>query len=146
MKTIRVPTREDYEAFAGGFCFNLWRGLGEEWKCPACGRTKFELLRWTRHVTYGDRSAGKYEIGWFAALHTHHDHSPFGTPARFNEVVICDQCNLVDGRVKRHLGLPADWSYSPDEIRRFITAAPHGNHVVDYVEARRIHDEHDVVS
>jgi ssDNA-binding Zn-finger/Zn-ribbon topoisomerase 1 len=156
VKTIRIPTREDYEAFDGAHCDKLWRELGEGWRCPACDRTKFEVMRWTRRrrrTNSGPNAPYIHFMGWLAAFHRHHDHQGdfdrgimlegewIHSPSRrFEETVICDQCNTVDGFVKRRLGLPADWSYSPEEIRRFVTATPHGNHVVDFVEARRIYD------
>lgn len=59
---------------------------------------------------------------------------------RFPRTVVCDQCNAADGRAKRKLGLPSDFSFSPLEIRAFVTATPHAPHVVDYEIARRIYE------
>ncbi|MDQ2701848.1 MAG: hypothetical protein M3Y70_03330 [Pseudomonadota bacterium] len=67
-------------------------------------------------------------MGWVDALHRHHDHggdAPGGT-ARFDRVVICDQCNAADGRARLQLGLPRDFSFSPAEIGQFIRGTPHG--------------------
>jgi len=67
----------------------------------------------------------------------HHDHlTDFGDPPRFERVLICDQCNSADGNVKFLLKLPAAFSFSPDEIRRFITPMPHGWHGVSYSAAQ----------
>jgi hypothetical protein len=41
------------------------------------------------------------------------------------------QCNSADGSAKRRLRLPTDWSFSPQDIGRFVTARPHHRHVID---------------
>jgi hypothetical protein len=81
-------------------------------------------------------------MGWVAALHKHHDHSSgyFGqTPSRFPQTIVCDQCNVADGVAKRRLGLPKNFSFSPKEIRFFVTATPHGKHQISYEKARLIY-------
>jgi hypothetical protein len=80
--------------------------------------------------------------GWMAGLHTHHDHSQ-GYVA---EVVICDQCNSADGMAKRRLSLPAEFSFSAEEIRRFVLPEPHGSHRIDLEQARCLYDDLNVSS
>jgi hypothetical protein len=82
--------------------------------------------------------------GWMAGLHGHHDHGGDldGYGARFPETLICDQCNAADGRIKRTLRLPKDFSFSPDELRLFIKSVPHGSHTVDLEAAKNIALEH----
>jgi hypothetical protein len=78
-----------------------------------------------------------------AGLHTHHDHSQGYVDigrGRFAEIVICDQCNAADGQAKWRLGLPQDFSFTPSEIRQFVTAEPHGKHKIDYERARSIYE------
>jgi hypothetical protein len=153
---MKQPTREDYLAFDGAHCHALWSSLGDDWRCPACRRTKFEILRWTkrRPSALQDPLRTPY-MGWLAALHTHHDHSvdnfgfdgngmflpPLGPP-RFESAVICDHCNTADGTAKRRLVLPPDWSFSPGEIRQFVTATPHAGHKIDFQMARDIYVTH----
>ena len=60
--------------------------------------------------------------------------------ARFPETVLCEQCNAVDGQVKRTLKLPKEFSYSPDEIRAFVEPAPHGWHIINYLQAAQIYE------
>jgi hypothetical protein len=96
-------------------------------------------MRWTLRRTGRDQVF----MGWMAGLARHHDHSaPLGAlfPS-FPETVICDQCNAADGRAKRMLGLPADWSFAPDDIYHFITASPHGPHRLDLKKARAMYDD-----
>lgn len=83
-------------------------------------------------------------MGWLAAFHHHHDHGfdgdiLFGTPARFEEVLICDHCNSADGTAKRKLRLPRTWSFSPQEIAEFVTPRPHDGHVIDYTKAYAVY-------
>ena len=129
-----VPTWQQYLLYADArrpSHSNLaWHDLPEhEWTCPACGRTKFEIFRWcVKPGHYGD---------WMYGVCEHHDHlTDFGDPPRFERVLICDQCNSADGNVKFLLKLPAAFSFSPDEIRRFITPMPHGWHGVSYSAAQ----------
>jgi rubredoxin len=140
---VKVPTPEEYSTYDGAHCFRLWASLSETWHCPACGRSKFEILRWTtryRRTRDGGREPYK---GWMAGLHGHHDHSvgPVDSESRgrFPVTVICDQCNSADGRAKRILEIRDDFSFSPEEIRQFVVPTPHGRHRLDLDEASRIY-------
>lgn len=139
MREIRVPTFDEFARYAGAHTRVLWQGVGEQWVCPGCLRNKFQILRWTM------RFPGKSSqfMDWMAPLHKHHDHSvPLGGTLipRFPTTVVCDQCNAADGRAKRKLSLPRNFSFSPAEIRAFITAAPHAPHKVDYDTARGLYE------
>ena len=137
---LKVPSEADYRAYDGAHCFNLWRNLPDSWRCPSCSRSKFELLRWTtRRFRQGVGACPPFS-DWFAGLHAHHDHAAdYGNPAaRFPETVICDQCNVAEGRAKRKLGLPLSFSFSPVEIAQFVVAFPHRCHAIDLAIARRI--------
>jgi hypothetical protein len=134
----RIPTDAEYAAYRGEHCFALWRRVGSSWVCPACGRTRREIMRWTRRGARPCIGITQPFNGWMAGLHTHHDHGAnvsegdygFYRPelARFDATIICDQCNSADGRAKRQLQLPAAFSFSPEEIRAFVIAAPHVSH------------------
>jgi rubredoxin len=146
----RAPTPAEVAAFARGQRRERWRELPEDWTCPGCGRTKLEILRW------GRRPGGRW--GWTAAVVPHHDHgAPCGSsraellawgpneghPApRFPPTVICAACNAADGVAKRVLGLPARFSFAPQEIRQFVRATAHGALQVDLDAARRVWEEH----
>ena len=76
-----------------------------------------------------------------AGVLEHHDHarSWHGIDiARFQPTVLCDQCNAADGAAKRRLNLPENFSFTPAEIARFVTAMPHGKHVIDLMLAEQI--------
>lgn len=143
--TRRVPTPEEFLAFDGAHCKQLYRRLDASWCCPSCRRSKFELLRWTLLFPH---TLTPYE-GWAMGLHAHHDHRADSVwingqlqrsswPPRFPETVICEQCNAADASAKRKLKLPKSFSYSPVEIGSFVTATPHGWHLLNYQLAQRI--------
>lgn len=137
MRETRVPTLEDFVRYSGAHTRVLWREVGEQWVCPGCRRNKFAILRWTMRFP----GTPAQFMDWMAPLHKHHDHSgPLGGALmpRFSTTIVCDQCNAADGRAKRKLGLPRNFSFSPTEIQAFITTAPHAPHQVDYDTARRI--------
>ena len=71
---------------------SLWEGVSEDWRCPACNRKKGEILR-------------KVDGIWKGGLHRHHDHSVddpdrYTDKVKFQETIICDQCNHADGLIK----------------------------------------------
>ena len=136
MKII-IPTYEDYQVHSGLHYHQLWTSIGDEWICPGCGRSKFQIMKWTRRFPNKTNSY----MGWVAALHKHHDHSidcNEPTQARFPETLICGQCNGAEGAAKRKLKLPSNFSFSPQEMRSFILATPHGTHVINYDTALAI--------
>ncbi|WP_202391246.1 hypothetical protein [Allopontixanthobacter sediminis] len=134
----KVPTAEEFAAFKGAHCHQLWARVGPDWICPSCRRSKFQILRWTKRFPNSDHPF----LDWLAALHEHHDHARswdgVGT-ARFNPTVLCDQCNAADGVAKRRLKLPENFSFTPTEIGQFVTSQPHGKHVLDLAMAERIY-------
>jgi predicted Fe-S protein YdhL (DUF1289 family) len=142
---LRKPSLEDYENYDGAHCHLLWKSLQEDWRCPACKRTKFEIMRWTKRNPNG---RGVF-WGWMAGLHKHHDHAiddeietrwanrRYDLDGRFPQTIICDQCNAADGAVKRKFRdiIPVGFSFSPEEISQFITAQPHSPHTIDHDKA-----------
>lgn len=133
----KIPSYEDYRNHTGLHYHRLWKITGDDWNCPGCGRSKFQIMRWTRRFPNKPNAF----MDWVAALHNHHDHSVDYMDKgayRFPETLICGQCNSADGTVKRKLNLPKDFSFSPQEMREFIKATPHGKHEIDYERARRI--------
>ena len=138
----KVPTHQEYLEYDGAHCFQLWNGLSDSWRCPACDRTKLQVLRWTRRFFKLGVGTCPSFMGWMAGLHRHHDHSQGfveqGT-GRFPAAVICDQCNASDGAVKRQLKLPEDFSFSPSEIGNIIITSPYGKHSIDLAKAQHVY-------
>lgn len=138
VKTVKVPSLEDFAAYRGAHCHQLWARVGPDWTCPSCRRSKFEILRWTMRFP---RTVNRFE-DWMAGLHEHHDHARSWTgvgKARFVPTILCDQCNAADGAAKRRLKLPENFSFSPSEIGGFVVATPHGKHAIDYGLAASIY-------
>jgi hypothetical protein len=139
-KPVKVPIIEDFESYRGGHTFKKWRALPKGWRCPGCRRTPFELLTWTRSRTGYGVPIGKYQ--WLAPLHEHHDHriDGFATASRFPSTLICSDCNHAEGRAKRRLHLPKWFSFSPVELRHFVTGSPHNGVEIDLDRAQGIYD------
>ena len=130
--TVRRPTDAEYEAYDGMHCWQLWRQTSDAWRCPVCDRTKRQIMRWGKRVGSNARIYGP--VGWKCGLHSHHDH---GTRWR-GSVLICGGCNSADGAAKRMLGVAYEFSFSVDELARFVTAKINGPCVIDYEVARRV--------
>jgi hypothetical protein len=141
---MRIPTDEDFAAYHGEHCFDIWRRTPRDWTCHGCGRSKREIMRWTKRAARPRAGYPKLFLGWMAGLHVHHDHAAdrdgFYRPelARFAESVVCDQCNAADGIAKRRLCLPKRFSFSPAELRQFVDAVPHASHRLNLDVALRI--------
>jgi hypothetical protein len=129
-KPIRIPTDAEFSAYLGEHCFALWRKVGPAWICPGCGRNKRQITRWTKRAPRPRARTIDPVMGWMAGLCTHHCHSSpvWKWQGRFEPVVICDHCNSADAQAKLALKLPDNFSFSADEIRQFIVAAPHASH------------------
>lgn len=134
-----------------------WVMTGSDWICPACGRSKPEIVRLDRH---------HFLMG---QLHEHHDHmkdlvrkrflaeavkrqvvvadelaekfairTAFGLSA-YDNTVICSDCNYADAQAKRAVGTHPDFSFSPGEIRQFVEPRPNvGPHHINAVIAGKI--------
>jgi rubredoxin len=133
-----------------------WTCTPMEWVCPACGRKKPEIVRLN---TNGDLMCRLVE---------HHDHMKDLVKAEFerrcklqktivadefakrfsarasqmisayDNAIICDDCNAADPKAKGAVGTHKDFSYSPQEIRRFVRPQPNLPHDIDVKEAARI--------
>ncbi len=139
-KLLKTPTFEDLEAYRGGHTRKLWAVLPRDWRCPACSRSRFEILTWTKSITGYGVPIGEYQ--WLAPLHGHHDHrsDAAGATPRFPATVICSDCNNADGRAKRQLALPAYFSFSPAELHQFVTGYPHNGVVIDLDRATGVYE------
>ncbi|MGF2127697.1 hypothetical protein ACQUEP_14720 [Enterococcus casseliflavus] len=130
---IKKPSNQEYLEYDGGHCSGIWKELDEIWKCPSCKRTKREVMMWVKR-----KSLGGHNDGWSSPLTRHHDHSDL---KRFKCTIICGLCNSADGNAKVKCGLPADFSFSPEEIGLFVTPVPNAKHSRIYFEkAKSIYD------
>jgi hypothetical protein len=122
---LRIPSQEEFNSYRGGHTHKKWLKLPSDWRCPSCNRTKFQQLRWTKSLTGYGVPKGQYQ--WLAPIHEHHDHGAETGEliSRFADTMLCYDCNNAEGRTKRLLLLPADFSFSPHELRLFVTGIPH---------------------
>lgn len=159
----RFPTQEEYQEHAGWVMANRKSGVTEEWICLSCKRTLFEIMKWTKRDCWGSQCSrgctlsnfqciGKgyghlrkgmgFYWGWRLALESHHDHGEeTQRQARFPRTLICQHCNSADGIAKYQLCLPADFSFSPQEIGQFVIVRPHESHVIDYKKALDLYEQ-----
>ena len=143
---VKKPTPVEFRCYRGGSWHNLWRNLDDNWRCPACGRSKYQLLRYKGGLpVYSDGNSG-VASNLIAPLARHHDHSQGYVEigrGRFKETVICQDCNSAEGAARRMLNLPEDFSFSPTEIGQFVYGIPHGGVLIDFECAREIWEEYD---
>lgn len=145
------------------FCANgahldrWWVMTPVDWKCPACNRSKPQIVRLNRHG---------FLMG---QLHEHHDHmkdfvknrfikistskkvvvademaekfairTAFGLSA-YDNTIICSDCNEADKNAKAIAKTHSYFSYSPSEILAFTRPRDNvGPHAIDENEAKRI--------
>ena len=112
---------------------SLWAGVDDDWRCPACDRSKHQILRTVDGVKKG-------------GLHRHHDHSVddpdrYTDKVKFEEVLICDQCNHADGHIKsKYPGIiPDTFSFEPKHIKQFVKARPNRPHNINFIKALEIY-------
>lgn len=133
----RVPTLEEYLSHTGLHYHQLWKQIGPSWYCISCRRSRFQIMRWSKRFPNTPQAF----MDWVAIVNTHHDHAGDqpGCAPRFPRTVLCNQCNAADGAAKRRLQLPQNFSFSPEEIGRFVISTPHAAHKLDYEVAHAIY-------
>jgi len=144
-----------------------WRKQPEHWICPSCMRRKEDCevpkgdgqtLRWLvrhhdhmkdfvkayvkdrygRHDAITSRAEYKIEAMRFIDRVAH-------LAKRFDDVVICLDCNEVEGRIKTKISADKYFTFHPLEIRRAYIPRPKQRHefVDEHMEFyRRIYSEH----
>lgn len=126
MNTHLRPTEDEIEDYARRHVNSMWTDVGQEWRCPICKRSRIEVMIQKTHPA-------KNPYWTCQPIGIHHDHGSHNTgKERFDRMVVCGECNQADARAKRKLKLPANFSFSPDEIALFTTPSPHRSHVIDY--------------
>lgn len=133
-----------------------WVRTPMDWKCPSCSRNKSQIAK-LDHRGFAS-----------CHLHEHHDHMKDVVRRKFEEIssardkvvattlaerfavrtsyavsaydntVICADCNKADGTAKKMIGAHDDFSFSPEEIARFVLSQPNREHAIDIESARKI--------
>lgn len=116
------------------------------WQCPCCFRSKENIVRLDKNGAL------------LCQLVRHHDHFSdmayakiprlaidrgavvvAQSFARFQEVLVCQDCNTADAAAKAVVGAPGPFSFAPHEIAGFIIVADNAPHKVDREAAVRIY-------
>lgn len=136
-----------------------WVRTPPHWSCPACGRPKAELVRINKNgdlmcrlVEHHDHMADvlerKFREHSIAREHVVADDVAQEFAKRsatmvsaYDRTIICNDCNNSDPRAKALVAAPADFSFSPAEIRQFVSAQPNQDHEINVGEARRVWKE-----
>lgn len=120
------------------------------WQCPVCGRDKSQIVRVANgvllarlelhhdHIRDAIKSIFQAEFGqiWVEGApreSLHVDDELDRMVTRFDDVLICMDCNAADGEAKRKLReeINPNFSFAPDEIAAFILARPNLSHRID---------------
>lgn len=125
-KLIDPPSQGDIEHVARVSCRKAWDAVGEDWHCPACKRSKTEIVRPTNQFPWGFHTGSRYFL----------DHA---ARRGASEAVVCFDC--VDVRLKAGMEIKHAVScdeeevslsiMSLDELASIIIARPHSRHHVD---------------
>jgi rubredoxin len=140
---------------------DAWASTPMSWVCPCCQRDKPSIARLTpsgvllcqldyHHDHLQDRAKAIFrqnnplpeDVVDRRQLVQAMD-SCRGLIERFATALVCNDCNAAEGAAKLALkpGVHADFSFSPSEIARFITAKPGQSHQVDAEHALQIWHE-----
>jgi rubredoxin len=129
-----------------------WALAEPRWRCPSCGRAKSEIFRLSKrgvllaklelhHDHMRDevwpRAEQIFGMNWRETA------VPGATDvldpiedlvSRFHEALICSECNAADGKVKTRFRTEIDprFTFTAQEIGRFVKGRPHAEHEIDY--------------
>lgn len=153
-KSIAVPTLDDLARFtASQHERDFWHAPAEDWRCAACDRSRFEMLRkapksglWTagahrRRVFLGeaDPDALWHRNGWYEHGLTYGDHET---------VWICKDCRLIITDAKQTRQNLTDDCLSVADVRDLLIAVtPHERPQYDrQAAARRARDNFEIMA
>ena len=72
---VKKPTPVEFRCYGGSAWHKLWNDLDENWRCPACGRSKYQLLRYKGGLPVYLDGNQRVASNLIAPLARHHDHS-----------------------------------------------------------------------
>ncbi|MBY5511862.1 hypothetical protein [Rhizobium leguminosarum] len=131
-----------------------WALEDQHWSCSGCGRHKREIFRkssngillaklelhhdhlWDEGFRRAEERLGR---GWrddFADGSTMVFDTIRSLVVRFDEALVCSECNAADGKAKKVVGADARFSFAVSEIRTFVKATPHQDHEISIEAAQ----------
>jgi hypothetical protein len=136
-----------------------WLITPADWICPACKRSKLHLAKINKQgVLQGNIHNHHDHIDGFLKLERErlNKEKLTTTPSnkesyfyskiklffnRFDETLICQDCNNADSAAKSNLERTCPhFSFSPAEIRLFITPRPNKEHQIDYKKSSALYE------
>ncbi|MEO8390725.1 hypothetical protein [Polaromonas sp.] len=136
-----------------------WIGSSQDWFCPCCNRSKFQITRvgskgqiLAKSVVHHDHMGEALKRAFheaFEAAGTDVEQNEGqrlverigGAFAAYEEVLVCEDCNNADTNAKKLVGSPAYFSFSVSQIARFIAPKIHQPHEVDEATAQKVWSE-----
>ncbi len=136
-------------------CVSGFFDTHEEWHCPCCCRSKLDIARLDKNENL------------LCSFVWHHDHfedavqkklreraeltyADVGASSdlnslrvsfvRFQSILICGDCNVVEPVAKAVVNAPPEFSFAPYEIAAFIEVAPNSPHKVNEVLVGETYD------
>ncbi len=131
------PSEQEIQDYDGGGSPRLWSRADASWRCPACSRSKREILR---------RSQNK-KRRWSGKLHEHNEYTFYRVEVGFSgeeppefyvdrhqSVLICSDCLSVISELKQRNARfsQQDFVLQAEDIRSVIQITPNSRHVVDW--------------
>jgi hypothetical protein len=133
-----------------------WCTTFPHWICPGCNRGKPDIVRVNQHGElmchlvehhdhmdrYIEKCLGEY-VGRLPAFFATIDSERFARRsslaiAAFDETIICEDCNNLDTAAKKHVRAHLDFSFTPQDIRRFAIVRPNQPHEIDSAKLREV--------
>ncbi len=134
----------------------LWVLTPQNWICPACGRSKSQIVKLDQHqnlwcwiVEHHDHMKEIIKQKFFEISVAQHkivadsDAEAFAIRScsmisAFDNVAICGDCNSADTNAKKLISAHPDFSFSSFEIADFVIANPNVPHSINIEKAQRI--------
>ncbi|WP_271612698.1 hypothetical protein [Bradyrhizobium sp. CCBAU 21362] len=133
-----------------------WASTREHWTCPCCKRGKAHIARVSSGGVLLCRLEYHHDHLADRAKRLFREHRPQGGDRetiiqigraenalmllveRFEQTLICIDCNLAEGRAKLELAkeIDSDFTFTPAEIASFIGVTPNRLHEVDLEKAK----------
>lgn len=141
---------------ASGLALNSnWAMTRTSWKCPICGRSKPQIaFRRRDGVLMAHLVEHHDHIDEYVKQHAKEIRSDIGRQVllerhdaivklaqRFERITICVQCNEADGKAKARHSLPSHFTFTPQEIARFVIVSKSNEIEIDYEMAKSIYDD-----
>lgn len=132
-----------------------WVGSAQDWVCPCCGRSKFDISRVGKHgqilaklVVHHDHMTDVLKAAFHRAFERHGSTKAqvdgrklvdrmAPAFAAYEEILICEDCNNADVEAKKLFAAPDYFSFSIGQIGRFIDPKPHAPHEIKSSEVVR---------